>query len=784
MKIGTWNVRTLNDTRTASRRTALIGLEMKRLGIDVAGLCETRFPGSGTTYEPTSGYTYFWSGVGVGEKQLHGVALVMKKTVADSMESSPVAINERLISARIPLTGGRSATFICAYAPTMTNDDSTKEKFYKDLDTAISAVPKADKLIILGDMNARVGSNHLLWPNQIGKYGTGKCNDNGLLLLSKCSEHALAITNTWFRHKEVHKTTWMHPRSRHWHLIDYTIVRRSDLKDVLDTRVQRSAEWETDHQLVVSKLKLQIVPKRKHRNFTVPKLNAGSLRNLETQEKLRSAFHDALSDVDNDSDENEIKAPTSINEQWATLRDQIVSIAEETLPARKKKEADWFAENVVSLEPLLNAKKRAYAAHIQRPMRATTAKLKTAISALKKETRTCQSRWVQEKAQMIQQCADQNDMKGFYELINEIYGPTHKSFASLKTADGTLLLTDQQEVLFRWGEHFEELLNRPSTVDEEIIDSVPARPLVNAAEIEPSLAEIVTIIKNLKNGKSPGDDGIPPEIFKYGGQKLTRKLYRLIIQIWRSEEIPQQFKDATIVSIYKNKGSRAECGNYRGISLLSTAGKIVAKVIQSRLVSHILDNCVSESQCGFRNARSTIDMIFTARQLQEKCIEQDVGLYAVFIDLMKAFDTVNRDALWKVLARMGCPPKLITIIRQLHDGMTAKVRVDGSTTDRFNVRTGVKQGCVIAPILFIIYFSAMLENALSENTDGVYLRVRTDGSLFNIARLRAKTKVREQLIRDLLFADDCGLFAHSVTDLQRLMNCFPSLLGPSALPSA
>ena len=71
--------------------------------------------------------------------------------------------------------------------------------------------------------------------------------------------------------------------------------------------------------------------------------------------------------------------------------------------------------------------------------------------------------------------------------------------------------------------------------------------------------------------------------------------------------------------------------------------------------------------------RGTIDMIFTARQLQEKCQEQNVDLYMTFVDLTKAFDTVSRDGLWKIMAKFGCPPRYIAMVRQFHDGMQARV---------------------------------------------------------------------------------------------------------------
>ena len=110
-------------------------------------------------------------------------------------------------------------------------------------------------------------------------------------------------------------------------------------------------------------------------------------------------------------------------------------------------------------------------------------------------------------------------------------------------------------------------------------------------------------------------------------------------------------------------------------------------------------------------------MIFVLRQLQEKCSEQNLGIYAAFVDLTKAFDTVSRDGLWKILARLGCPPKFLTILRQ-HEGQQGQVKHNGSLSGSFPISNGVKQGCVLAPTLFSIFFSMLCE-AKEDLPDGI-----------------------------------------------------------------
>ena len=168
----------------------------------------------------------------------------------------------------------------------------------------------------------------------------------------------------------------------------------------------------------------------------------------------------------------------------------------------------------------------------------------------------------------------------------------------------------------------------------------------------------------------------------------------------------------------------------------------------------------------------TIDMVFAARHLQEKCQEQNTDFFSTFVDLTKAFDTVCRKGLWKIMAKFGCPDKFISMVRQFHDGMQARVQDLIDISNPFPVTNGVKQGCVLAPTLLSMMFSAMLHDALRDGGEGIDIRYRTDGKLFNHRRLQAKTKIKTETIRDLLFADDCALCADSETNMQNLVNKF------------
>ena len=180
----------------------------------------------------------------------------------------------------------------------------------------------------------------------------------------------------------------------------------------------------------------------------------------------------------------------------------------------------------------------------------------------------------------------------------------------------------------------------------------------------------------------------------------------------------------------------------------------------------LADRIYLESQCGFRTGGSTIDMIFSVRNV----VNKEDKLYIAFIDLTKAVDIVSRNGLFKLLEKIGCSPKLLSVISSFHDNMKGTVNYDGATSEPFVIRREVDQGCVLTPTLFSIFFSLMLSYAFGPSTKGVYFHTRTDGKLFNVARLRAKTKVRRVFIREVLFADDATLATHTEEDLQQLMD--------------
>ena len=770
LKIGTWNVRTLLDQPNSNRperRTALVARELMRYDIDIAALSETRFADQGKLREAGPGYTFFWSGLPKDARREAGVGFAVSDRILQRLIEEPNCVNARLMTVRIRLSRRQSATLVSTYAPTMTYTDEEKNKYYTDLSRVLQKIPQHDRLFLLGDFNARVGRDDNIWRKILGPFGIGTMNDNGQRLLSLCASFELAITNTWFNPGRSSQATWTHPRSGHGHLIDYVIVRQRDLREIQVTSVMRGAECSTDHFMVRTKVRIRLAKfhKTKHEK-RIWKLNTGRLSNPEVAEQFQKALT------------SKISHPTTFvsgEEQWRILKTGLEQTAIDVLGPLYEKQRDWFDENNGAISSLLTQKNIAYKKSIQNPACSTAQEnFRDVKNEFTERLRQLKNEWWMKMSREVQFYADNRQQRNFFESLKRIYGPKTRCIQMLEDTLTNEKLTKTSDITAAWKSHFSTLLNRPTDVNWTRVDGLHQYEIKTQMDNPPTMTELQTAITQLRNNKTPGEDGLPSELYKYGGTFLREQLLNLLCTIWEAEDVPQDFKNATIVPLFKGKGSRLNVNNYRGISLLSVAGKILSRILLNRLNAEILNVHTPEEQCGFRSGRSTIDLIFAVRQLQEKCREQNQSLYALFVDFTKAFDSVNRAALWTVLGKFGCPRKFVNIIKSLHAGMRAQVRTCGTTSSDFEVDTGVKQGCVLAPTLFSLYLTVVCMEAFRGSEDGIPIQYRSDGHTFTPKRFSARTLVQDSKIRMLLFADDCALLAHSEAELQRLTTDFAS----------
>ena len=235
-------------------------------------------------------------------------------------------------------------------------------------------------------------------------------------------------------------------------------------------------------------------------------------------------------------------------------------------------------------------------------------------------------------------------------------------------------------------------------------------------------------IKSLKNGKAAGVDNIPAELIKNGGDEVVDLLTTICNKIWQTGEWPSTWTQSLIIIIPK-KGNLQLCNNYRTISLISHASKVMLKVLLNRLKPQA-EEIIAEEQAGFRSKRSTTEQIFNLRVLCEKFTQHQQDIFHVFIDFKKAFDRVWHDALWATMKRYNMGRKLIKTIQQFYAKASSAVLTQGLVGEWFSTSVGVRQGCLLSPTLFNIFLERIMTEALYDHQGTVSIGGR------NITNLR------------------------------------------------
>ncbi len=308
---------------------------------------------------------------------------------------------------------------------------------------------------------------------------------------------------------------------------------------------------------------------------------------------------------------------TNAEERWHYIHDTIHKSAIDTFGKRERKRPDWFETGIAVLEPTIAAKRTALLNYEREPSEKTLAALRGARNNAQWIGRQCANYYWLNLCQSIQLAADSSNIRAMYEGMKRAFGPRVTKIAPLKSASGDII-TDRDKQMERWGEHYQELYSTENIATITGVEKTKPLPVMEELDAPPSMEELSKAIDSQASGKTPGNDGIPPEIIKAGKKSfLLNHLHTLMLQCWEEGSVPQDMRDANIITLYKNKGDRSDCDSYRGISLLHIVDKAFARIVLSRLQS-LSEHVYPEAQCGFRAGRSTIDMIFSLRQLQKK----------------------------------------------------------------------------------------------------------------------------------------------------------------------
>ena len=539
----------------------------------------------------------------------------------------------------------------------------------------------------------------------------------------------------------MHKVSRIHPRSKHWHRLDLIIFRRAALENVLHTRSYHSADCNTDHSLVCCKIRLQ--PKRFHctKKQGNPRIDVSKM----SQPNLMSQFAEAFV-----REFGAAQPKYSATEKWQILRDTMHRTSLDAFGRKTSKTHDWFDTKSTEMRPVIEARRTALIVYKQSPSESNPQILRAARSKVQQTARRCANEYWTQLSQDIQTAAITVNTRGMYDGIKKALGPTQSKTAPLKSSSGEII-TDKGQQMERWVEHYSDLYSRENTVSPAALDAIECLPTMDELDSEPLVEELSKYIDSLASGKAPGNDGIPPDLIKHYKTTLLLPLH----------ESP--------LPVLARRSCTTGHGGLQDHYPIQEQGHCRQSICSGhtdappKAGGAYLPGVTMWLPCWTVNNRPDLLPSTVTREVQRTAY---MPLYIAFIDLTKAFDLISRDGLFNFLPTIGCPPKLQSMIESFHTDTKGTVQFYGSSSKPFEIRSGAKQGCVLAPTLFGIFFGLLLKHAFNTTTEGIYLRTRSDGRLFNLARLRAKTKVREVITRDILFADDAAVVAHTQEELQ------------------
>jgi len=306
-----------------------------------------------------------------------------------------------------------------------------------------------------------------------------------------------------------------------------------------------------------------------------------------------------------------------------------------------------------------------------------------------------------------------------------------------------------------WKNHFKELLEGNECKEEVSRGREEGKKGEREEELQEK--EIWEVLKRMKKNKAVGADGLPMEVWKYAGSDLRKGLAKLMNLMWKEGRMPEDWRKSVIVPIYK-RGDPNLPSNYRGISLLCSAYKIYAELIRKRIEEQAKrKGCLPDTQFGFRKKKSTMDNIFILSHLVQRGrsteeMEKNKRVYAFFADLKAAFDNVDRGILWRILREMDLDEGMIRRLELIYEKTEVMVRTEAGLTESFVTRRGVRQGCVLSPLLFNLYMAGISEA----------LKIRKIGGI----------EVGCERIWELAYADDLVLLARNKEAFEDMLGTF------------
>ncbi len=659
-----------------------------------------------------------------------GVGFLISPRVFKSLNSVE-KINSRIILLHIK--GNPKLTVICCYAPTNTSDDKDKDDFYYSLSRTVTRIPAHNVLAVCGDFNSKLG------PDVIKHSYHPSTNDNGDRLHDFSLQHKMVNLNGYFQKPSRKSWTYEDPyRTRHQ--LDHILWRKKWINSVSNCQAYNTmSSVGSDHRLVTCFARISYRVNKKPPSDPISKVDWKSLTHdsdlryqysLEVKNKYSSLLEE-----------------NTLEHDYGLLARAVTETAVSKLPRKRPKRRDnpFNSQDITRKREVLQ---KTALLHRTCPSHETKDSLESAKKSLDTAYATATSEYLNKRTKELEAAHEEHRHTKSWRIIRELS-------ASGSTPLSKIPGNDSSERLDTWYTHFNNLLGaEPPDVDltdpfynQKVSDPLPIDCSAFTSD------ELSIVLRSLSNNKSPGLDHIPAEVWKE--ESLKSELLYFCNQALVHGTVPEEWTTSAIIPVPK-KGDLSKPGNYRGIALSPVAAKIFNKLLLNRIVPFI-DPILRDNQNGFRRGRSTVTQIISIRRLLEEYKIGKKSLAITFVDFSKAFDSINRNALFHILNLYGIPAPLVLAIKRMYDSSTSKVKTPEGLTDAFATLMGVLQGDTLAPFLFVIVVDYLLRQSMKP----------MNGLTVRAPRSRRDTGFT---LTDLDFADDLALLSDTIEKAQNLLS--------------
>lgn len=713
VRVGTWNVRSLYQ----AGKVRNVEAERRRLNVDILGLSEVRWPGSGVT-RLSDGEIYYSGSNDPNHRA--GVAVMVSKQVNGSVVGY-VPLSERVMLLRLK-TNYRPMNIIQVYAPTADKQDEEVEQFYDQITSLLSMTKRGEVTIVLGDWNAKVGKEQ--HEHVVGKFGLGEKNERGERLIQFCTEQNMFITNTFFQLPARRLYTWESPSGMARNQIDFVLLHQQFKKDIKSAQAYPGADVSSDHNPVVITLKMQF--RRVRKPLVIQRIDIRKLQDTRTHERVVQEMGEIMEVIRTEQD---------TETAWKKWKDMQCTVQNGTVGhVQRHERKDWMTEEIIGLM------------EERRGLKNDRNMYREKNRVIRRKIREAKESWLEAKCREIEEAQAKHDVFTVHKKVKEFTGKKRRAVAGcLKNKDGKIILENDGK-LSRWKEYVEELFDdeRPELVEDDVTGQIDA----TTEDTEIKAEEVIYAIKAMKNGKAVGPDNLHCEFLKplWQDQQAVEVLASFFSSVLSSGNLPSDWLRSVFVALPK-KNNATECAEYRTISLMSHAVKIFLKIIHRRIYNTCELNSGSQ-QFGFRSGYGTREAVCALNVLAQRCRDINRRVYCCFIDYCKAFDCVRHEKLMEILESIGISPQIRRIIRNLYWNQTAVVRCESAESEETSIRRGVRQGCILSPVLFNVYSEDIFKKALN-GEDG-----------FKVDNVR---------ISNIRYADDTVLISEDLAGLQNML---------------